>query len=319
MKVGHSVERIRKALGQRPRARRVLRLVLAWLSLLILAWIPQARSADRRDAVDGEVRPAAAAEPASQRGDTVLFSVACDRWQADPGDTLNVELTIGEAGPLFNAYDAYVTFDSSELTFLEASDLRDQEGPLMREACPQTFHLFHVDEDSAYVVVNHSLLCPGVSLSGPGVVYRLQFICRQVDADTRIGLARAVPTATRFFLDGGLVTPLATVDAVVRIGEGSSPVPSPLRTLELNAAPNPFNAGTILDFTLSEPAPVVLAIYALDGRHVKELLQTSLPDGRHRVSWPGCDAWGQPVAAGVYLVRLQVGARTAVRRVTVIK
>ena len=40
----------------------------------------------------------------------------------------------------------------------------------------------------------------------------------------------------------------------------------------------------------------------------------ALAAGEHRLGWDGRDEQGQPVAAGVYLYRLQVGEQTRIRK-----
>ncbi len=49
---------------------------------------------------------------------------------------------------------------------------------------------------------------------------------------------------------------------------------------------------------------VDLAVYGIDGRRVRVLVQGELPAGEHRLTWNGRDDAGRPVASGVYLIRL---------------
>ncbi|MFH1843761.1 MAG: hypothetical protein ABIF77_11210, partial [bacterium] len=137
--------------------------------------------------------------------------------EQQPGDTFTVELTITAAGSEFNAYDAVLAFDKTCLTFLQMSPLSAQEGPLMTEACGNRWHIFNIAPDSAFVVINHSLLCPGTTVTGPGVVYRLQFRCGPHNVDTEFRLLEN----TVFYDNGLYVTPVITADAHVRIGTGT--------------------------------------------------------------------------------------------------
>jgi FlgD Ig-like domain len=259
-------------------------------------------------------------EMSTERSDTVRVAIVPSSFQVDPGDTLLVELVITEAGPSFNAFDAYITYDPAVLTFLQTPNPMDQQGPLMKEACPQSFHLFNVAADSTYLVINYSLLCPGISVSGPGVLYRLRFVCGPEDANARLGIGISGALNTRFFFDGSLVEPLETTGATVRIGEGSSTVPPASGSLlRLKAVPNPFNPRTVFTFELPEPDHVQLAIYNLDGRLVKRLLTGPLDAGYHQMTWNGRSHSGSAMAAGVYLVRLQAGSRTAVQAVSLVK
>jgi hypothetical protein len=74
--------------------------------------------------------------------------------------------------------------------------------------------------------------------------------------------------------------------------------------------PNPFNATTAIVYSLpnigAQPAPVRLAIYNILGQEIKSLTDERQQPGRHIVYWDGTDHYGQPVASGVYLYRLEV-------------
>jgi len=257
---------------------------------------------------------------AEARTDSVRVALVASGTQFAAGDTITVELEVPEAGLQFNAYDAYVEYDPGALTFLRADDLSDQEGPLMREACNQTFHVFDVASDSTYLEIHHSLLCSGTYLTGPGVIYRLRFLCRDVDTDTTLRLLRGSPTETRFFANGLFVTPLRTTDVQIRIGAGDvTATPPDAPRLELSAAPNPFNPRTTLRFELVSSASVDLRIYDLAGRHVRRLASGLHAAGEHRVLWDGCDRRGREVPSGVYLVRLRAGEWTATERLTLVR
>ena len=79
--------------------------------------------------------------------------------------------------------------------------------------------------------------------------------------------------------------------------------------------PNPFNPATTIPFTVSAGAgDVDLAIYNVLGQPVRQVWAGPLATGSHRLAWDGRDAEGQPVAAGVYLVRLHQGDQTRTRK-----
>ena len=77
-------------------------------------------------------RTALAGEMADARTDSVRLALVPSAQQLAAGDTVTVELVVPQAGLEFNAYDACVRYDPEVLTFLQADDLTDQEGPLMR-------------------------------------------------------------------------------------------------------------------------------------------------------------------------------------------
>lgn len=254
------------------------------------------------------------------RGDAIELAILPADTMVQLGDTIRVRLTILESGPAFNAYDAFVIYNPAVMTFLQEPNLADQEGPLMTGACGQTFHLFSLAPDSTLLTINHSLLCPGTSITGPGIVYFLRFRCKPYHVDTYLRFGLVPPRKTRFFLDGSLVTPLQTYDAHIRIGEGTAipllDAPSPL---QLTAAPNPFNPVTLLSFSLSEPAGVSLRIFSLDGRTVRSFTFGTLPAGPRFWPWDGRDDRGHELSSGCYVVSLRAGEQTEVHHVTLIK
>ena len=79
--------------------------------------------------------------------------------------------------------------------------------------------------------------------------------------------------------------------------------------------PNPFNPATTIPLSVPADAEdVELAIYNVLGQPVRQVWASPLAAGEHRLGWDGRDGQGQPVAAGVYLYRLQVGEQTRVRK-----
>jgi hypothetical protein len=83
----------------------------------------------------------------------------------------------------------------------------------------------------------------------------------------------------------------------------------------LPARPSPFAGSTTIDYALPARGPVSLQIFDLAGRRVRTLAEASATSaGTHRVVWDGCDAAGAPVAAGVYVCRLETAGSRLSRR-----
>jgi choice-of-anchor B domain-containing protein len=83
--------------------------------------------------------------------------------------------------------------------------------------------------------------------------------------------------------------------------------------------PNPFNPATRIPFELTRGGRVALSIFDVAGHRVRALLDQDLPAGLHEAAWDGRDDAGQAVASGVYLYRMQAGARTETRRMVLLK
>ncbi len=83
--------------------------------------------------------------------------------------------------------------------------------------------------------------------------------------------------------------------------------------------PNPFNAGTIIEFTLSDESHVRMNIFNIMGQRVRTLVDDVLPAGEHSIAWDGRTADGREVATGVYLYRMDAGSYTQTRKMVLLK
>jgi hypothetical protein len=70
--------------------------------------------------------------------------------------------------------------------------------------------------------------------------------------------------------------------------------------------PNPFNARTIISFSLAKPEEVRLSIYDLMGREVAILAEGLQEAGEHEVAWEPFH-----LSSGLYVAALRVGGRTS--------
>lgn len=100
-------------------------------------------------------------------------------------------------------------------------------------------------------------------------------------------------------------------DRTYRIGEGVTEVQEEQKEQSTPGAfrlmpnyPNPFNASTVIRFSLTQPASVRLGVYDLLGQRVRNLVKAEMESGDHRVVWDGRNEAGQDVSSGVYLIRL---------------
>ncbi len=78
--------------------------------------------------------------------------------------------------------------------------------------------------------------------------------------------------------------------------------------------PNPFNAGTVISFSLRSDRPVSLVVYDILGRRVRALLSGVQRAGASETSWDGRDDQGRAVATGVYFYRLVVDGEAPLTR-----
>ncbi|MEZ4387082.1 MAG: FlgD immunoglobulin-like domain containing protein [Candidatus Krumholzibacteriia bacterium] len=111
-----------------------------------------------------------------------------------------------------------------------------------------------------------------------------------------------------------------TSEATVAIEDPEQPgdVPAAAVALAQNV-PNPFNPLTKIAFSLARTDRVSLAVYDLQGRLVRTLVDGVRPAGRQEITWNGTDAAGQRLASGTYVYRLRTSDRLLSRTMTLVK
>jgi len=82
----------------------------------------------------------------------------------------------------------------------------------------------------------------------------------------------------------------------------------------LPAYPNPFNAQTVIPFTLDRALPVRIAVYNQLGQEVVTLLDERLNEGMHQAVW---DAGA--VSSGVYLIQLETAEYVKSQKAILVK
>lgn len=106
--------------------------------------------------------------------------------------------------------------------------------------------------------------------------------------------------ATRIIAGGGVLDVPAPPSTAFRIHE---------------PRPNPSSGMAAFAFELPAERAVEACVFDLAGRVVRTLEPgRSFPAGAHQLAWDGRDDGGNPVAAGVYLVRMKAGSDVQVRR-----
>jgi hypothetical protein len=83
--------------------------------------------------------------------------------------------------------------------------------------------------------------------------------------------------------------------------------------------PNPFNPETQISFSLPERTTVLLAVYNIRGRKVRQLIEGTLPGGSYKIAWDGTDDQGNRLASGIYFCRLSSGPRVSTSKMILMK
>ena len=197
----------------------------------------------------------------------------------------------------------------------------------------------HVDIDDLIFVI-HALgqtapINPRVDVNSDGSVDKtdLLIIVENLDDSAvpaapalRESLAAVSPETLQMWLnllqtdsDGSVV-----YHKTLAILQGILAAVRPHETALLPNFPNPFNPETWIPYYLSKGAEVTLHIYAVNGTLVRTLTLGHQPAGMYQsrsraAYWDGRNAFGEPVASGVYVYTLTVGDFIATRKMLIRK
>ena len=116
----------------------------------------------------------------------------------------------------------------------------------------------------------------------------------------------------------GTNTNVVAVEAQWPLTSGVEDLPG-ATTLNVKAAPNPFNPRTEISFVLDDQAPVKLAVFDLAGRMVRLIDAGTMGAGRRVIEWDGTDRGGRRLASGTYLVMIQAGDLMAGTKVVLVQ
>lgn len=84
--------------------------------------------------------------------------------------------------------------------------------------------------------------------------------------------------------------------------------------------PNPFNPTTTISYAVPNPgARVQIALYDVAGRLVATLVDEQKAPGSYFAAWNGRDQTGEPVASGVYFLRMRAGAFLETKKLVMLK
>jgi len=241
----------------------------------------------------------------------IALHLVPSRTTAASGDTIVIQATV-DAGSPFNAFALVVRYDPALVTFVQASPVSQQVGPLMTGACnppSAPFHVFTAAPDSLEGDV--SLLCSGTSVTGPGTIYQLRFVAKPSN-----GIAIFSPGPSTTFYNAGVVTgPLSAGGTSVGVGSTAAVGPDAARAGVLEAPrPNPCRAdGGVVAFALAAPAHVRLALIDVQGRAAASRDLGSTGAGRTSLRWAPAG-----LAPGRYELRLTADGEVVGRRAWVV-
>jgi hypothetical protein len=193
-----------------------------------------------------------------------------------------------------NAWPAVVDHNPTSLT------------PTVLAGYATTFSVVVADEDgdpTTYDWYEEGVL----EQSGPDPAY-----------DHQAGPAGSVETLMAVATDGELadsVTWVVTADSVLS-ADGGLPVPG---APGLAVSPTPFGTAATIRCTVPTAGHMRVAVHDLSGRVVSVLYDAYHGGGTARLVWNGTGHSGEPVASGVYFVRMATGAATLSDRLVLLR
>jgi hypothetical protein len=233
----------------------------------------------------------------------------------EPDSSFDLSIVVTRAGSSFNGFDAYIGYDPAALTLVPKSPISLQEGPYFTAACGNRFHRFQqgVDRDT----ITDVLLCAGVSLTGPGTIYKLRFKAAHTPQVTKVKFLPGL----QFYNEGRFVNPDSSSDATIGIGLmlDARPAPSMAPLVKMIAAPNPAHGRVSLRIETDRAGWQRLLVMDLQGRIVRNLDSADYPAGMRSVSWDGRNDSGRVVPPGRYMASLRVPGRTLETRFIILR
>jgi FlgD Ig-like domain/Cohesin domain len=244
--------------------------------------------------------------------DSIWIAITPTDTVVTPGGTFDLHLRVTQAGKNFNAYDAVIAYDPAALTFVPRTRAQ-QEGSLMRGACNNTFYVFSAAGDS--LSISHSLLCSGITLTGPGILFNLRF---QASATPQL---TAVTVRSIQFYDAGVFTgPVSITNSRTQVGVVDDVVPPATmeQGLRLRISPNPFNPTTTIHVQAGSSWHD-LSVLDVRGRRVRLLAAGPFGPGEAQWIWDGRDDRGARVASGVYVVSITGRGMSSSQRIVLLE
>lgn len=83
--------------------------------------------------------------------------------------------------------------------------------------------------------------------------------------------------------------------------------------------PNPFNASTMISFSLPQDGQVSLIIYDVMGRQIRELANEKMQAGQQQFIWDGRNDVGDYASSGIYVYKLRMNSLVQSKKMAFVK
>ena len=83
--------------------------------------------------------------------------------------------------------------------------------------------------------------------------------------------------------------------------------------------PNPFNSGTMIEYSIPSRTDINISIFNMLGQHVKTLVSEEMGAGDYTIQWDGTSKEGIEVGSGVYFYRLKARDHVEAKKMLLLK
>ena len=222
--------------------------------------------------------------------------------------TLKINLT-GDTSPNGICYIELVAEDvadlfgiSFEMTFSSASfveSLTEESGSWLGN---DIVSIVNINISTGIVGYGMSRKAGQGGISGTGVIARLKVKLKDIASVETLLLLQNVLANNASGAPITFSVVNQSITEVELVHQGGIP-----NTFVLNQNyPNPFNPETSIEYNLPQPAEVMLSVFDINGKEVRQLLHETKTAGSHSTLWDARDIYGQFVASGTYFYRIEI-------------
>ena len=156
------------------------------------------------------------------------------------------------------------------------------------------------------------LWADGLTPRSDGLIWRCEDLVTDGTHPSTSGRDKVAQMLLAFFRSDETTKPWYLSPGAAAVGAGNWPA------ARLSVAPNPARTSAEVSFAVPRGEPWSLEVLDLTGRRVRSLGGGTGTGGAQSARWDGADEHGRRVGAGVYAVRLRVGAGTLSRTVALV-
>jgi len=207
-------------------------------------------------------------------------------------DTFTVRVNIANVVEL-HGYSITVKFPENLLECLDA-----EPGNFLGSG---SFSFPTIRNDLGTVKFDQAILGTG-SQSGSGNLFIIRFQAENTGADNllfdKIDLRNAQNDTIPVCADSGYIQ-IGLTGIKEKFNSATK------FSLDLSTFPNPFNSTLVVQYSLLKKQKVIISIYDLNGRKIKQLFSGTKSPGKHILMWDGTSSMGKFVASGIYLINVR--------------